>query len=221
MKTYYKATRPDGTDFYSGTVDYAGHLETGKPLPRKSKEYGYFECCSQTVYHAADTPSETLIGGSWLCRLFEVTGRPVATEGHKFGFRSLRVVREIPAWQALGPNGEKVAALIERIRACTAAEIDQLGAARDAAWGAAWAAAWNAAWAAARGAARAAAGDAARAAARDAAWDAAWNAARAAARAAAWDAAGALTVEDLVGTGNFTQEHFDLLCGPWRSVMES
>lgn len=111
-KTYFKATRPDGTDFYSGTVDYAGALASGKPLKRLTNTAGWYECCSGTVYHAADVPSETLIGGSWPCRLFEVTGRPVAAEGHKYGFRSLRVVREIPAWQALGPNGEQVAAFI-------------------------------------------------------------------------------------------------------------
>ncbi|MGW6260344.1 hypothetical protein [Streptomyces sp. NPDC055085] len=201
-KVYYKATREDGTDFRTGTVDYAAALESGKPLKRLTSYDGY-ECCADTVYHAADTPSETLIGGSWPCRLFEVTGRPVAQEGHKFGFRSLRVAKEIPAWQALGPNGEKVAALIARIKTVTPEEATSLGAA------------WDAAWHAARGAARGAAWHAARAAAWDAARGAAWHAAR----AAAWDAAYALTVEDLVGTGNFTTEHFDLLYGPWRTVI--
>jgi hypothetical protein len=69
------------------------------------------------------------------------------------------------------------------------ATIQELNAARDAAWAAraaAWDEAWDAAWAAAGAAAwaaRAAAWDAARAAAGDAARDAAW-----AARDAAWDA---------------------------------
>ena len=49
------------------------------------------------------------------------------------------------------------------------ATVEELDAARDAAWYASWAAARDTAWAAA--------------------WDAAWAAARAAARAAAWDAA--------------------------------
>ncbi len=26
---YYKAVRPDGTDFYTGRVDYAAHLASG------------------------------------------------------------------------------------------------------------------------------------------------------------------------------------------------
>ncbi|MGW6255466.1 hypothetical protein [Streptomyces sp. NPDC055085] len=214
-KTYYKATRPDGTDFRTGTVDYAAALKSGKPVARKPVTDFGFECCSDTVYHAADTPSETLIGGSWPCRLFEVTGKPVAEEGHKYGFRSLRVRREIPAWQALGPNGEKVTALIGRAATLTADEAVRL----DAAWNAAWYITANAAWYITANAAR----DAARYAARDAAWNAAryaaWNAARYAAANAALSAAYALTVEDLVGTGNFTTEHFDLLYGPWRTVI--
>ena len=30
---FYKATRPDGTDFYTGTVDYGAALASGEPLP--------------------------------------------------------------------------------------------------------------------------------------------------------------------------------------------
>lgn len=211
MKTYYKATRPDGKDFYSGTIDYAAHLESGKPLKRITSSDGKYECCSSTVYHASDVPSETLIGGRWPCRLFGVTGRPVTQEGHKFGFRSLRVVHEIPAWRALGPNGEKVSALIERIQILTSDEINQFNSA--------WRAARHAAWGVARHAARHAARDAAWDAARDAAWDAGHRrVGRGAAWDAAWGAAAALTVGDLVGTA-FTQEHFDLLYGPWREVI--
>lgn len=174
-KIYYKATRPDGTDFYSGTVDYAAALASGRPLERLTSPDGFYQCCSPTVYHAADVPAETLIGGSWPCRLFEVTGRPVDIEGHKFGFRSLRVRREIPAWQALGPNGQEVAALIERAR--------RLGS-REAAW---------------TYAARSAARDAALGAARTAAMGAVTNAAR----GAAWDAAWALVVRDLISAEHF------------------
>jgi hypothetical protein len=137
MKIYYKATKPDGFDFYSGTVDYAGALVSGKPVTRKPvPEYG-FECCSDTVYHAADAAAETLIGCKWPCRLFEVSGKPVAQRGHKFGFRSLRVLREIPAHLALGPQGEEVAALIDQASRVTYEQSVQLDAARDAAWDAA------------------------------------------------------------------------------------
>ena len=53
------------------------------------------------------------------------------------------------------------------------------------------AAAWGAAW--------------------GAAWDAAWGAVRGAARA--------LVVRDLIGEHGFTQDHYDLLTGPWRRVI--
>ena len=102
-----------------------------------------------------------------------------------------------------GPHWEHIVALVRRAAVLTADEARQLfaawaaagAAARDAAWDAAWAAAWAAAGAAAR----------------VAAWDAAW--------AAAGAAAGALVVRDLIGQHGFTQEHYDLLTGPWRTVI--
>ena len=33
MTVFYKATRPDGTDFYSGLVDYAAALASGEHCP--------------------------------------------------------------------------------------------------------------------------------------------------------------------------------------------
>lgn len=233
MSTYFKAVRPDGTDFHTGTIDYAAALG-GDPvtLPEVTGP----QCCTSTVLHAATVPAETLVGGFWPCRLFEVTGTPVADEGHKRGFFSLAVVREVDAHQALGPQGEQAAALIDRAGKLTVGEAENLDAAahaatahaaahadRDAAGAAAWAAASDAARNAAWGSAR----DAAWAAARDAAWATAWAATRGdarvsalcaaagrAARDAARDAAFALVVRDLI-----SKEHYDLLTGPWAQVI--
>lgn len=36
---------------------------------------------------------------------------------------------------------------------------------------------------------------------------------------AAWDAAGALSVRDLISEDGFTQEHYDILTGPWRKAI--
>lgn len=44
---------------------------------------------------------------------------------------------------------------------------------------------------------------------------AAWTAAG----AAAWAAARALSIRDLIGTANYTQEMYELLTAPWRNVM--
>jgi hypothetical protein len=181
--TFYKATRPDGTSFYNGTTKWQVGCIVRHPAPDLS-----LGLCSAGVLHISDAPGETLVGGWWPCRLFEVEPRDdmIGSEEHKYGCTAVKVVRELPAWQALGPNGEAVAALIKRCRTLTKGEAKQLSAARDAARDAAVDAARDAA----RDAAWDAAWDAARAAARAAAWDEAWDAAGAAARAAAWDAAG-------------------------------
>ena len=215
MPEYWKCTRLDGTDFLSGMVDYGAALVSGEIIrhPEATKVRNQPETYLSVSVSAADC-----IGFSWPCRLFRVepVGRimgagkvPLVASPSKRAVSALRVVEELPAWQALGPNGEAVAALIERCRTLTADDIWKLGAAADAAADAAWDAAWDAAraaaraaaadaawvaaWGAARAAARGAAGVAAWDAAADAAWVAAWGAARAAARGAAgvaaWDAA--------------------------------
>jgi hypothetical protein len=43
----------------------------------------------------------------------------IGPEEHKYGCTKVKVVRELPAWQAFGPNGEAVAALIERCKTLT------------------------------------------------------------------------------------------------------
>jgi hypothetical protein len=199
MTVYFKATRLDGTDFYTGRVLYA----VGKCV-RPLSFAGRRGLCGAGCLHAADVPAETLIGGWWPCRLFEVTGISfVSDDWHKHGFRQLSVVREIDSHLALGPNGREVAALIDRAGRLTPEEAELLYGV----WGARWNAAGNAAW------------DVAGGAARNAAWVAAGNAAsnaagNAAAGVAARIAASALVVRDLI-----TLEHFDTLYGPWESVI--
>ncbi len=191
---FFKATRPDGTDFYTGTIDYGAALASGDTIRLDSDET---EFPGPGWLHLATVPTEC-DGMTWPCRLFEV--EPVGEfhhdedHPHKIGCREVRVLRELPAHEAFGPQGEQVAALIERARCLTAAEIKRLHAAWDAARGAARDAAWNAAR------------DAARGAARDAAWDAAWY--------AAWDAAWSLVARDLISA-----EHYTALTGPWRSAL--
>ena len=204
MTIFFKAVRMDGTDFYTGRVDYAAALASGEPLPELS---GDVEFPGGGWYHLATVPTEC-VGMSWPCRLFEV--EPVGdvcmdnAHPHKIGARSVRVLREIEAHRVFGPQGEQVAALIECCRTLSAAELDRLYTA------------WNDAQ------------DAARDAARDAAWLAARGAARVAARAAAGDTAGAaagdtacaLTVRDLIGQRDgWDQAAYDALTGPWRRTI--
>ena len=175
---YYKATRLDAISF----ADEETRWVVGEVTSLAEDERGT-TLCKAGLLHASLEAGESLVGGWWPCRLFEVepVGKVITSPGHphKVGAHEWRVIRELPAWMALGPNGEAVADLIERARHLTMDEIRRLDAARDAAW--------------------------------DAARDAAWGAAR----DAAWDAAIALLVRDLI-----TPEQFDLLYGPWASVME-
>ena len=152
-------------------------------------------------YLSVATAATDCTGMAWPCRLLEVAsveGRKVFTPDeanfpNKRSSAAWRVVRELPAHLALGPQGEHVSALLARVGDL---EVDELRhiAAWDAAAVAARVAAWDAAWDAARGAA----------------WDAAWDAAS----VAAWNAARALVVRDLL-----EQEHYDTLTRPWREMI--
>ena len=210
--TFYKSVRPDGTDFYTGTVDYAGALASGDPTPALPGE-GEFP--GEGWYHLATVPTEC-VGMLWPCRLFEV--EPVGDQTldtehpYKIGCSSVRVVREVDGHIALGPQGHEVAALIGRTRTLTGDEAERLGTALDAARYAARYAAGYAALDAARYAARYAAGYAA--------WYAARYAAGYAALDAAWGAALALVSRDRIGHHpGWDQDAYDRLTGPWRQVI--
>ena len=205
--TYYKAIRPDGTDFYTGTVQWAP--ESGD-IPAEgivvthptSTEWGNYH----STHLCASTSPTDCTGFEWPCRLLEV--EPVAEvhehEGCKVSALSWRVLRELPAMQALGPQGAAVAALIDGLRRLDAEVLARLADAWLAARDAAWLAARDAAWLAARDATWDAVRDAAWLAARDATWDAVRVAAWDAARVAAWDAAVALVIWDLIAPAQRT-----------------
>ena len=211
--TYYKAIRPDGTDFRTGTVQWApaqGGPSTSGIVVTHPTSMAWEE--DHATHLCASTSPTDCTGFSWPCRLLEV--EPVSEvhrhAGSKCSALSWRVVRELPAVEALGPQGPAVATLLDGLdRAVKADWYEALAAWLDtrlAAWDAARDAAWLAAWDAAR--------DAAWRAARDAAWDAARDAAWRAARDAAWDAAAALIAWDLI-----TPDQRDALTSPIRTAM--
>ena len=123
-ETYYKAVRPDGTDFYSGMVlwDRVGeiveHPNPGSPGGEDAKGY-----LSVSV-----SPTDCT-GMDWPCRLLvvePVEGVPVwePTPGlpSKRASHAWRVVRELPAYEALGPNGAEVEAFLELLPTLTTAQ---------------------------------------------------------------------------------------------------
>ena len=151
--TLYKAVRPDGTDFHTGTVRWApekgeipadGIVVTHPTSTEWGEDHSTHLC-------ASDEPTDCE-GFEWPCRLLEV--EPVGEVYHharsKWSSLSWRVVRELPATQALGPQGEAVAALVDGLGRLDTTQLVALDAARDAAGDAAWAAARDAAWTAAR-----------------------------------------------------------------------
>lgn len=198
--TYFKAVRPDGTDFYTGTVQWAPEqgdipaegLVVTHPTSTEWGDYHSTHLC------ASAAPADCT-GFDWPCRLLAL--EPVSEvhrhAGSKRSALSWRVVRELPAVEALGPRGAAVVAMVDGLGWLDAAELAALDAAELAIELATWAAArdatWNAAWEAARAAARDAAQEAARAAARYAAWytdgsvKLTWATGSAAAALVAWD----------------------------------
>ena len=191
-ETYYKAVRPDGTDFYSGQVlwDRVGEI-VEHPDP------GSLGNDDAEGYLSVSVSPADCTGMKWPCRLFEVepvegvpVWEPTPSLPSKRAAHAWRVVRELPAYEALGPNGVEVAAFLDLLPTLTNTQwINTFAVTRDATWGATW--------------------GATRVAARGAARGAAWGAALAAAGDAAGDAAIALLVRDLI-----TTEQFDTLTAP-------
>ena len=158
--TYFKAVRPDGTDFRTGTVQWApaqGEIpEEGIVVTHPTSTL--WEEDHSTHLCASAAPADCT-GFAWPCRLLEV--EPVSEvhrhAGSKRSALSWRVVRELPATTVLGPQGAAVVALIDGLERLDAESLARLNAARGAARDAARGAAWDAARCAARDAARGAA----------------------------------------------------------------
>ena len=145
--TYWKAVREDGTDFYSGTVRWApeqGDIPAEGIAVAHPTSTAWGE--DHSTHLCASTSPTDCTGFRWPCRLLEM--EPVAEvhehAGSKVSALSWRVVRELPAMQALGPQGAAVAALIDGLRRLDAEALARLADARDAARDAAWDAAWGA-----------------------------------------------------------------------------
>lgn len=199
MTTYFKAVRPDGTDWRTGKVQWApppGHVGEWIVQHPTAAKIGF----GGRRYLSVSTVVTDCTGMGWPCRLLTVeaagdvtTPLPITLPNKRAGV-TFRVTGELPAHEALGPQGVHVAALIERERHLTPDEASALHATWDAARGAVW--------------------DAAFTAARKAAWDAARGGAWDAASHTAWDVARGLVVRDLI-----TTSRYDALTRPWRTVI--
>ena len=143
---YYKATRPNGTDFYTGSIDYAAACGTGEVLRHPSRK----RRDEPSTYISTSIAEADCTGFRWPGRLFRVepVGRPMTATDlpNKRAVSALRVIEELPAHGLFGPQGEEVVALIERWKRMTPDEAQRLDVARAVARAAAGAAAGDAAW---------------------------------------------------------------------------
>jgi hypothetical protein len=119
QELFYKFTRPDGTDLWSGTVDYARALETGEVI-RHPWSVIIDPVDDSTYLSLSATPGDTLGNGFLFVledgtvfgRLFQVEAVGEAIHLHQWhregfswrGVSALQVVSERPATEALGPN---------------------------------------------------------------------------------------------------------------------
>lgn len=124
----YKFARPDGTDFWSGTVDYARALQTGEVI-RHPWSAIIDPVDDSTYLSVSATPGDTLGNGflfvledgSVFGRLFQVEAVGEAIHLHQWhregfswrGVSALRVVSERPATEALGPNSAAFTELVQ------------------------------------------------------------------------------------------------------------
>ena len=204
--TLYKATRPDGTDFKTGTIDYGAALETGDVVrhPSPAEDIGHpYTWASR--YLSVATVATDCIGFRWPCRLFEVEAVGEAYRddfySNKRRVAALRVTKELPAHEVFGPQGAEVVEIIARVKRLTEDEARRLYEA--------WCACDGDAWLAAR--------TAATTSARTAAWDAAWSAVYPV-WGTPWDTAShaalATLTKDLI-----SEEHYNILMKPWKEVI--
>ena len=107
--TYYKAARPDGTDFHTGETQWA------PPEGREAPWIVYHPSGRQEVpsTHPRDflsvaTAPTDCSGMAWPCRLLQVRpveGHPVATPGRKkFPNRAAATAWEVVAEQPMWPQ---------------------------------------------------------------------------------------------------------------------
>ena len=126
--------------------------------------------------------------------------------GEVIGYLATADITDADLVDTFGPQALEFVAQIRRMYELTDRQWDRLASSRATLRLASWATSL-ASW------------DASRTASRTASREASWEASRDASRTASWEASVALNSRDLIGQHGFTQEHYDLLSGPWRTTI--
>jgi len=111
----YKFTRADGTDHYTGTVNYRDNV--GKVMVHPSPDLYSEEACGEG-YHLG----KTLKGAGEYTRpesIFLCSYSPediLGEDVYKVRVAKLEVLWEIPTWEGYGPNGQQTEKFIESLK---------------------------------------------------------------------------------------------------------
>ena len=94
LTVFYKVAKTDGFDFHTGkTINYQDNI--GKTVKCPNQSIGN-ELCSHDVIHASEHFFQALRYGRFPCSIFVVSGEPVKKDTDKLGFKSFKVIKEIP-----------------------------------------------------------------------------------------------------------------------------
>jgi len=89
----YKLTQLDGTDFYSGTINYAENI--GKIIRVKDYDGPEFGVCGKGI-HASRNPNDCFIEAKIPCRAFRVQGiQRIVGNKKKSQYQAVKVLEEI------------------------------------------------------------------------------------------------------------------------------
>ena len=109
---YYKVTRPDGTDFFTGAVRYAWAMENKKIVRHLKPE---LDSASPAHYLSISTDVTRCCTPHWPLRLFQVAPvGPTRKDDYylsKVRCEALYVIKEMPSYDVLGVHGLSVLAV--------------------------------------------------------------------------------------------------------------
>jgi len=95
----YKLVRPDGYDFYSGTINYADNV--GKIIREADFDAKEKGVCGKGL-HASRNPNDCFINAKIPCRAFRVDGiQKIAGDRYKSRYQALKIHEEIMDLDAL------------------------------------------------------------------------------------------------------------------------
>lgn len=119
---FYKAVKPDGTDFHTGTVQWLPLEPANKPIKNRIIKHPTSKKVivgKHSTSLAVSTNPMNVLGAYWPMRMAIVKPAvgyiPVYCSDDKWQALAWEVVREIPAYTHFGSNGVYVKSLIDQI----------------------------------------------------------------------------------------------------------